>query len=426
MWVSLTNYVAQFSTCLLFTCTFGQINMSVCLSWSSQDTTGASQVVRRAVDYSILSGIYRCHTSVYWHCRLPAFVFTDSSGFAHTGVFRRAWEVGIVGGAEVCELADNIVFVVVDGNDWQCLCIMCHDFPTAEKRKVQRERSNVWRCCGCRMAPTNCHWTTPYRSCHCGRTQSCSVVYVDNRSLREPWRFNVNVKVSLCWPHQMVKWAHWKRRKMTSAALWASSVIVKWRRQCLLLSLQLGSQMLCKLLDADHDDTRKYFFRRWSKDGDFNLCGRIFRWDVKDRDSVQKTESWQVCYCDCRSPQRSQLFLKARSSILSSINGYLLYHICLFRPGDRLRPVCLMSMSYNVFIETWGPPGARGPGARAPMAPLLIRHWMAAVLSHKDFTQYVNHSIYLGHLWLCVCCACARACVCVCETACVRPCVYVT
>ena len=39
---------------------------------------------------------------------------------------------------------------------------------------------------------------------------------------------------------------------MTSAALCASSVIVKWRRQCLLLTLQLGSQTLCKLLDADH------------------------------------------------------------------------------------------------------------------------------------------------------------------------------
>ena len=50
------------------------------------------------------------------------------------------------------------------------------------------------------------------------------------------------------------------RWKMTSAALCASSVIVKWRRQCLLLTLQFGSQTLCKLLDADHDDTRKYFF----------------------------------------------------------------------------------------------------------------------------------------------------------------------
>ena len=27
----------------------------------------------------------------------------------------------------------------------------------------------------------------------------------------------------------------------------------------------------------------------------------------------------------------------------------------------------------------WGAPGARGPGARAPMAPLLIRHWVYAV-----------------------------------------------
>ena len=37
-------------------------------------------------------------------------------------------------------------------------------------------------------------------------------------------------------------------------------MIVKWRRKCLLLSLQLVGQTLCKLLDADHDDTKKYFF----------------------------------------------------------------------------------------------------------------------------------------------------------------------
>ena len=43
---------------------------------------------------------------------------------------------------------------------------------------------------------------------------------------------------------------------ITSAALCASSVTVKWRRQCLLLTLQLGRQTLYKLLD----DTRKYFF----------------------------------------------------------------------------------------------------------------------------------------------------------------------
>ena len=28
----------------------------------------------------------------------------------------------------------------------------------------------------------------------------------------------------------------------------------------------------------------------------------------------------------------------------------------------------------NCLLRIWGPPGARGPGARAPMAPLLIRH----------------------------------------------------
>ena len=43
----------------------------------------------------------------------------------------------------MCELADNTAFVVVDGDDWQCLCIMCHDVSTAEKRKVQRERSLI-------------------------------------------------------------------------------------------------------------------------------------------------------------------------------------------------------------------------------------------------------------------------------------------
>ena len=27
-------------------------------------------------------------------------------------------------------------------------------------------------------------------------------------------------------------------------------------------------------------------------------------------------------------------------------------------------------------LGIWGPPGARGPGAWAPVAPLLIRHWL--------------------------------------------------
>ena len=30
-------------------------------------------------------------------------------------------------------------------------------------------------------------------------------------------------------------------------------------------------------------------------------------------------------------------------------------------------------------LGIWGPPGARGPGARAPMAPLLIRHWPESI-----------------------------------------------
>ena len=164
---------------------------------------------------------------------------------------------------------------------------------------------------------------------------------------------------------------------MTSAALCVSSVIVKWRRQCLLLNLQFGSQTLCKVLDADHDDTRKYCFDDGQKTEISISAAGYFGEMKKTETPVQKTKSWQVCYCDCRSPQRSQLFLKARSSILSSINGYLLCHICLFRPGDRLRPGCLMSMSYNVFTENLGAPwssGAWGPGPNGPVVdpPLII------------------------------------------------------
>ena len=36
------------------------------------------------------------------------------------------------------------------------------------------------------------HCTTLLLTCHCGITQSCSVVYICNRSLGEPWRFNIN------------------------------------------------------------------------------------------------------------------------------------------------------------------------------------------------------------------------------------------
>ena len=45
-----------------------------------------------------------------------------------------------------------------------------------------------------------------------------------------------------------------------SAALCTCSGVVKWRIQCLRLTLQLGSQTLCKILDPDTDDPSKYFF----------------------------------------------------------------------------------------------------------------------------------------------------------------------
>ena len=46
----------------------------------------------------------------------------------------------------------------------------------------------------------------------------------------------------------------------THLLLCTTSGVVKWRIQWLLLTLQLGSQTICRLLDADHDDTSKDFF----------------------------------------------------------------------------------------------------------------------------------------------------------------------
>ena len=55
-----------------------------------------------------------------------------------------------------------------------------------------------------------------------------------------------------------------------------SSGVVKLRRLCLLLTSQLGSNTLCKLLEADHDDQSNDFFDDSQKteicisaDGDF-------------------------------------------------------------------------------------------------------------------------------------------------------------
>ena len=60
------------------------------------------------------------------------------------------------------------------------------------------------------------------------------------------------------------------------------SNIVKWRRQCLLLTLQLGSQTLCKLLDADHDGTRKYFVDDGQKT-DISISAAGYFGDMKRR-----------------------------------------------------------------------------------------------------------------------------------------------
>ena len=42
----------------------------------------------------------------------------------------------------------------------------------------------------------------------------------------------------------------------------------------------------------------------------------------------------------------------------------------------------------NCLLRIWGPPGARGPGARAPMAPLLIRHCMEGSQYGDSFQEW--------------------------------------
>ena len=65
----------------------------------------------------------------------------------------------------------------------------------------------------------------------------------------------------------------------------------------LLLTFQLGSQTLCKLLEADHDDPSKDFFDDGQKteisisaDGDFGEMKKT------ETPSKRRRESWQVCY----------------------------------------------------------------------------------------------------------------------------------
>ena len=71
-------------------------------------------------------------------------------------------------------------------------------------------------------------------------------------------------------------------------------------------------------------------------------------------------------------PIATTLAMISQGEIVYVINyQLLLYHDkCLFRPGDRLQPVCLMIMSYNCFIENFGGPwssGAWGPGPNGPV-----------------------------------------------------------
>ena len=106
------------------------------------------------VEPSLLPGSDRCPTYVV-HVSLPysnvlvtrtciadchIFVFTDSLGLVHTRDERELscphnplvdlfvqGEVVSDGGAEVGELADNIEFIVVDGNDRRFFCVLSQD-----------------------------------------------------------------------------------------------------------------------------------------------------------------------------------------------------------------------------------------------------------------------------------------------------------
>ena len=102
------------------------------------------------VEPSLLPGICIVHVSlpcsnvlITQALETAIFVFTDSLGLVHTRAVRRARveaafnnlivdlcvqrEVVSDGGAEVCELADSIEFIVVDGNYRRCFCILSQD-----------------------------------------------------------------------------------------------------------------------------------------------------------------------------------------------------------------------------------------------------------------------------------------------------------
>ena len=79
-----------------------------------------------------------------------------------------------------------------------------------------------------------------------------------------------------------------QRRKGASPALCPFRELSKRRRQCLLLTLSIRSQTYCKPLEADHDDSRKYFFDDGQKTEISISADRDFGVMKKDRDSVRK------------------------------------------------------------------------------------------------------------------------------------------
>ena len=46
----------------------------------------------------------------------------------------------------------------------------------------------------------------------------------------------------------------------------------------------------------------------------------------------------------------------------------------------------------NCLLKIWGPPGARGLGARAPMDPFLIRHWEKVICFAMVFESGIGNT----------------------------------
>ena len=94
------------------------------------------------------------------------------------------WEVVSDSGAgvgELTELAVRIEFVDVDGNDRRWFCVLSQDIRLLQTDGQSEVIAGLWE-----AAPRSCHWTALFPSCQCGKTRSCSVVWVSNQSLGEP------------------------------------------------------------------------------------------------------------------------------------------------------------------------------------------------------------------------------------------------